>query len=222
MIVPATMSLFSVFFNCLSRKSPKVVHLALLWPYFLPLVKGLQVLLVIAGILGLSSAFMDVPFDLGTYRPFGLFGGFGLIFAGQVVGLLVMLLIQIGMTVIFDGERREVRFDIRSDRPESNLTQPIPYSEIRQLRLKQCIQGGKPVEMMLELVTTKDIYYPITVFRSAKKARAIVKEIQHLLGVPVSEETTDKLSITEYKMNFNRQFGSLPGEAQSDPPLPEE
>lgn len=200
-----------MLFNCFHRKSPTLLRLDVVSPMLVSFTQVFRHVCVIVGVLLMLSflpGFFGVRLGSVTERMGWVVGGMILVTVGNLMGMVAQLMLDLGIACIFDGEQAEVRFETRSKNVLQALSQPIPFSQVRMLRLKHISPdaSNRGKRLLLELVTDNHTFYPVSMFRSMPKVSAIVKEIQHLLHVPLIEEPVREYTFRSYKEAFTRQF----------------
>lgn len=200
-----------MLFNHLSRTSPTQLQLHTISPFLMSLLGIIQLVCWIVGAFLILSLLLDIMgWDWGSLgsHPGWVLAGVILVMSGNVLMMVNDLFAQIGITWIFDGKHQVVQLNSKSKHVLRYFSKPIPFAQIRMFRLKHMLRHPetRAKEWLLEMVTDNHTFYPVTMFRSESKARALLKEIQQWLSVPLIEEPVRDHTFRAYKDAFIAQF----------------
>jgi hypothetical protein len=168
-----------------------------------------KIMLMVAGILLVFTPFVwpSGIAKLGIVSPHvGIIIGFVLVFLGQVASIILSIARQVSITFIFDITRQELQIDMKASGQYEFLPKSISLSDIRTLRLRRVEKRASVSHLLFEVVTDKDVFIPLTLFRSESKARRIAKGIQQFLQIPLIEDSISGYTFRSYKADFLGQF----------------
>lgn len=185
-------------------KTPGKLQLEIVSSILLHLVLGLQAMCSLTG-MGLLLFSFFTFFQKSPFNWLCVIGGALLLVIGNVINIIHNLLKRLSIQYTFDLNAKTLYIEYAQNDYDF-LPHSIPFAHIESLRLLILKPQESMARWQLELIMDDGKFYPLTTFKSEKKARHIIKELQQIMNCSFRETAAPDQSFKEYKQLFLNQF----------------